>query len=148
MKPSWQSLINFLLFLQLPIPRLDSTTLGYSSILRPVFWLCPFVTIRHGSHGKHSVCCWGGVLTSPLPGNRCLIVEQLFFCGNVFTDPLPSNRYTRHYTKTVCKEIGQFASVFSRHTHIANVYIFYIYIYIYRERERESRCRRICTTIS
>jgi hypothetical protein len=33
------------------------------------FWVCPFITPRHGPHRKHSLYCWG-VYIAPLPSNR------------------------------------------------------------------------------
>jgi hypothetical protein len=52
MKSSWHTLIPFLSFLQLPIPK---TRIDYSRLLfyPPPRLLCPFITPRHGPHGKH-----------------------------------------------------------------------------------------------
>jgi hypothetical protein len=61
MKSSLHRLIPFLQFLQLPVPRLHSTTLDYWCILRctssttSLRLPCSFITPRHGPHGKHRV---------------------------------------------------------------------------------------------
>jgi hypothetical protein len=63
---SCHSLIPFLPFLQLPIPKTrmnysrllfysPSTLLLYCCILRPIFCLCPLITPRTGPHRKHHV---------------------------------------------------------------------------------------------
>jgi hypothetical protein len=79
MKSSCHSLIPFLPFLQLPIPKtrldstqLDSTTLDYCSTLRRVFRLCPFI-IPSTDHTENTdfIVKEGGLLV------RCLITDVL-----------------------------------------------------------------------
>jgi hypothetical protein len=56
-KSSLHRLIPFLPFLRLPIPRLDSTTVAYSAVLRLLLVLLSyctfFITTLHGPRGKH-----------------------------------------------------------------------------------------------
>jgi hypothetical protein len=67
-------------------------------LLGRVFWVCPFITHRHGPHRKHSLYCCQGVFTVPLPSKNCPFIPRVCFCGNVFSESLPSNEYTRHNT--------------------------------------------------
>jgi hypothetical protein len=53
------------------------TTLHYSVVLRPVFWMCPLITPRHGPHGKHRLLWSRGVFIWPLPIKRCQVYEWL-----------------------------------------------------------------------
>jgi hypothetical protein len=56
---SWNSTLHFRLLLYTRLLLL----------LGCVFWLCPFITPRHGPHRKHSLYCLGGVFTCQLPSN-------------------------------------------------------------------------------
>jgi hypothetical protein len=122
MKSSFHCLIPFLPFLVnhlwLPSPELNPFlfqghiqagwnlenrpfTLDYSALHLLLLstssrLLCPFMTSRHGPHKKHSLYCWRGVFTAPLPSNRPPVFPLVCFCGKVFSESLPSNEYTRH----------------------------------------------------
>jgi hypothetical protein len=124
MKSSFHRRIPFLaLILRLPIPktrlhsipllsgsypgRLASRSstlhfrLHYCTIFGRVFWRCPFITPRHGPHRKHSLYCWQGVFTGPLP----LIDVQLsrtFACSAMC---LPSRCLAMGIHVTIFKEI-------------------------------------------
>jgi hypothetical protein len=63
----------------------------------------PFITLRHGPHGKHINCPSNGyplflpgVCTDTLPSNGHPVVTRL--SGKVFTGSLPSNDHIRHNT--------------------------------------------------
>jgi hypothetical protein len=87
----WHRLIPFLtIILQLPVLRLDSTTLGYCSTLfctMPTLSLLPLscrtllIATLHGPPGKHSVHCWRSLFSAPLPSNTCPILACLCVAG-------------------------------------------------------------------
>jgi hypothetical protein len=82
---TWQAGILKLNF-SLPTTVLYSTTLTTWSNL-----LCPFLTPWHGPHKKHSLYCYGGMFTSPLPTCYMCTLRR-----NVFTKLLPRSGYTCH----------------------------------------------------
>jgi hypothetical protein len=60
-------------------------------------WLCPFITLRQGPHGKHRllllrICVYWPVTLQWM----FLYCRVRVCCGNVFTDSLPSNWCTHH----------------------------------------------------
>jgi hypothetical protein len=62
----------------------------------PSRFLCPFITPRHGPHGRHCLlflrmCVYWSVTWQWMSYCRVRLC-----CWNVFSDPLPGNRYTRH----------------------------------------------------
>jgi hypothetical protein len=54
------------------------------------------ITPRDGPRRRHSLCCWRGVFTTPLPGNWRRTVASVGSLGNVFTESLLSNGSVRH----------------------------------------------------
>jgi hypothetical protein len=94
-KFSWHILIPFLPFLRLSIPRLDSTTVVYSAVLRLLLLLsCPTlrITIVHGLHGKqesHAIMCGANHIENTVSSifvkvcipRRCLVIEIFVVAG-------------------------------------------------------------------
>jgi hypothetical protein len=110
MKSSLHRLIPFLpLFWNCQFWKLDSVQFLYTQVHIPAGWRLEtqhftslyaaerfFVTTLHGPRRKHSLYCYGSVLTDPLPSNGRRIVARVGSGGNVFTESLPSNAYTSH----------------------------------------------------
>jgi hypothetical protein len=71
-------------------------TSDYRSLLGRVFWLCHFITPRHGPRSKQRLYCWQGLFTAPLPSNKRHIVARVDSGGNVITNSLPSNGFIRY----------------------------------------------------
>jgi hypothetical protein len=106
MKSSFPSLVLFLpLFCSCQLNSIPSSYPGLLASRTRLDYCCTsilvyaaehfFITTLHGSRRKHSLYCWRGVFTAPVPNNRRPIVARFGSRGNVFTESLSSNGYTR-----------------------------------------------------
>jgi hypothetical protein len=80
------------LFCDCDFLRLGSTTLDCCSLLllllclySPSDFLWPFITPRHGPHGKHSLQLLRMRVYNSVASNRRPSFPRVSFCGNVFT---------------------------------------------------------------
>jgi hypothetical protein len=86
-KSSCHSLIPslpLLHLLRLPPPELDpilSTTVLYSIVLCPIFWLCPLISPGHGPHGKHCFLLSRMRVYWSVTKQWCPIIEHVCFAG-------------------------------------------------------------------
>jgi hypothetical protein len=68
----------------------------YSPVLLQFSLLCPLITPRHGSHGKHRLLLSRMHVYCPLRSNECRSTVQRLCHGKVFADSFPSNGCTYH----------------------------------------------------